>query len=316
MGTLKKLFTKKHGHHGNSEATESSKSVSSRRKSQQNPSDENGPLSDVTQSQPKPIRGYKHLSIQSIPTLSRTSLSNQPIDKSPVDDNFREEIPRKRPVSCSILDKKRRSSSTLADKHSNCSTKEIVETPLSGRFLVPTAIKATSASENAFSVPHRRHSSSFDATESTDVSPAYPNSVVFNQMDNDNDKHTVRDPDKQLPTSYQTKSGELVSSHVAKIAVEMQLARVNQQLQRVLKENEELKYRILQLEEVSHTPSLSNMSESSSFSSLSSGHLQQDEILKIHMRAQLGLIEFLEGEANVSAAMARFKKQLEIEDVP
>jgi chromosome segregation ATPase len=40
---------------------------------------------------------------------------------------------------------------------------------------------------------------------------------------------------------------------------------------------------------------------------------QQEELVLMHTRAQLGLIEFLEGESNIPQAMARFKKQLETE---
>lgn len=40
---------------------------------------------------------------------------------------------------------------------------------------------------------------------------------------------------------------------------------------------------------------------------------EQDELMRMHTRAQLGLIEYLEGEENVPLAMAKFKKQLEAE---
>lgn len=40
---------------------------------------------------------------------------------------------------------------------------------------------------------------------------------------------------------------------------------------------------------------------------------QQDELMLMHTRAQLGLIEYLEGEDDVSLAMSKFKKQLEAE---
>ncbi|KAI8388754.1 uncharacterized protein BYT42DRAFT_611758 [Radiomyces spectabilis] len=39
----------------------------------------------------------------------------------------------------------------------------------------------------------------------------------------------------------------------------------------------------------------------------------QDELLRTHTRAQLGLIEYLEGEDDIGAAMARFKNQLEMD---
>ncbi|KAI9249656.1 hypothetical protein BY458DRAFT_559906 [Sporodiniella umbellata] len=38
---------------------------------------------------------------------------------------------------------------------------------------------------------------------------------------------------------------------------------------------------------------------------------QQEELMKMHTKAQLGLIEYLEGEDDVLQAMTRFKKQLE-----
>ncbi|KAI8354574.1 hypothetical protein EDC96DRAFT_516574 [Choanephora cucurbitarum] len=38
---------------------------------------------------------------------------------------------------------------------------------------------------------------------------------------------------------------------------------------------------------------------------------EQEELMRMHTRAQLGLIEFLEGEDNITSAMAKFKKQLE-----
>jgi septal ring factor EnvC (AmiA/AmiB activator) len=41
--------------------------------------------------------------------------------------------------------------------------------------------------------------------------------------------------------------------------------------------------------------------------------VEQDELMRMHTRAQLGLIEYLEGEENVPLAMAKFKKQLETE---
>ncbi|KAI8876137.1 hypothetical protein K501DRAFT_279692 [Backusella circina FSU 941] len=40
---------------------------------------------------------------------------------------------------------------------------------------------------------------------------------------------------------------------------------------------------------------------------------QQEELMRIHTRAQLGLIEYLEGENNMSLAISRFRKQLENE---
>ncbi|KAI9470448.1 hypothetical protein BDB00DRAFT_862655 [Zychaea mexicana] len=40
---------------------------------------------------------------------------------------------------------------------------------------------------------------------------------------------------------------------------------------------------------------------------------QQDELLRAHALAQLGLIEYLEGEDDLGAALERFKKQLEAE---
>lgn len=40
---------------------------------------------------------------------------------------------------------------------------------------------------------------------------------------------------------------------------------------------------------------------------------EQDELMRMHTRAQLGLIEYLEGEENVPLAMGKFKKQLEAE---
>ncbi|KAI8354057.1 hypothetical protein BD560DRAFT_492425 [Blakeslea trispora] len=38
---------------------------------------------------------------------------------------------------------------------------------------------------------------------------------------------------------------------------------------------------------------------------------EQEELMRMHTRAQLGLIEFLEGEDNITAAMTKFKRQLE-----
>jgi hypothetical protein len=40
---------------------------------------------------------------------------------------------------------------------------------------------------------------------------------------------------------------------------------------------------------------------------------KQEELIRIHTRAQLGLIEYLEGENNVTLALSRFRKQLENE---
>ncbi|KAG0169935.1 hypothetical protein DFQ28_002776 [Apophysomyces sp. BC1034] len=227
------------------------------------------------------------------------------------------EVPhRKRPVSCSVLDKKRHSSTTLTDEHDERSTKVLTETPVSGHFLLPDTTKsAFLVPENAALALHDHHDDTIDLYPS---SFDFPNSLKLSKVISEKEEprclSAFRDPDKQHVQLHQETSSELVSTHIAKTAAEMQLALVTRQLQLALKENEELKSRVQNMEEGSHMPPLTSMSESSSFSSISSGHQHQEEILKIHMRAQLGLIEFLEGEDDVSAAMARFKKQLEIDD--
>ncbi|KAI9274843.1 hypothetical protein BDA99DRAFT_498731 [Phascolomyces articulosus] len=43
------------------------------------------------------------------------------------------------------------------------------------------------------------------------------------------------------------------------------------------------------------------------------GQQQEDELLRTHTLAQLGLIEYLEGEDDLGSALERFKKQLETE---
>ncbi|KAI7850734.1 hypothetical protein BDC45DRAFT_517676 [Circinella umbellata] len=43
------------------------------------------------------------------------------------------------------------------------------------------------------------------------------------------------------------------------------------------------------------------------------GRQQHDKILRTHALAQLGLIEYLEGESDLASALERFKKQLETE---
>ncbi|CEP14191.1 hypothetical protein [Parasitella parasitica] len=48
-------------------------------------------------------------------------------------------------------------------------------------------------------------------------------------------------------------------------------------------------------------------------SSSKDNNSQQEELMLMHTRAQLGLIEYLEGEDNVLLAMSKFKKQLEAE---
>lgn len=55
------------------------------------------------------------------------------------------------------------------------------------------------------------------------------------------------------------------------------------------------------------------VANSSSESGNGNSNNQQDELMLMHTRAQLGLIEYLEGEDDVSLAMSKFKKQLEAE---
>lgn len=105
---------------------------------------------------------------------------------------------------------------------------------------------------------------------------------------------------------------------------DMRIAQLDDALANALQDNYRLTNRIEQLEaslvyyQGLPSPPLSSPNSASSFEYLSQqsnkrDKLQQDEVLRLHARAQLGLIEYLEGQHDLNAALDRFKKQLEAE---
>ncbi|KAG0172720.1 hypothetical protein DFQ28_009939 [Apophysomyces sp. BC1034] len=97
--------------------------------------------------------------------------------------------------------------------------------------------------------------------------------------------------------------GAQVVSQVDKTVLEMELASACQRLEHALKENRQLRDQVKQLETQATEINRSPRQES-----------RQDELMRMHTRAQLSLIEYLEGESDISGAMARFKRQLEREE--
>lgn len=88
---------------------------------------------------------------------------------------------------------------------------------------------------------------------------------------------------------------------------ESDLADKNADVERLKKENEKLTMTIQSLQqELTNTlkPGKGLMRTKSGL---------QDDLIKMHTKAQLGLIEYLEGEDDVIQAMSRFKRQLETE---
>ncbi|KAF7725193.1 hypothetical protein EC973_000359 [Apophysomyces ossiformis] len=97
-----------------------------------------------------------------------------------------------------------------------------------------------------------------------------------------------------------------VVKQVKKTMLEMELASAWQRLESALKENQQLKDRLQTLEK--------NQTTSVADRSPPEAQCQQDELMRMHTRAQLSLIEYLEGESDMAGAMARFKRQLEYEE--
>ncbi|KAL1930632.1 hypothetical protein VTP01DRAFT_10794 [Rhizomucor pusillus] len=112
--------------------------------------------------------------------------------------------------------------------------------------------------------------------------------------------------------------------HVGKTMADMRIAQLDKTLADAMHDNHRLAERIKQLEAsllYYHglpSPPLSSPNSASSFEQLlqqssNADRLQQDEMLLLQARAQLGLIEYLEGQHDLNAALDRFKKQLETE---
>ncbi|KAG1375818.1 hypothetical protein G6F60_008627 [Rhizopus arrhizus] len=88
---------------------------------------------------------------------------------------------------------------------------------------------------------------------------------------------------------------------------ELDLTNKNTDFERLKKENEKLKMTIQSLQqELNNT-----LKPGKGLVRTKSG--LQDDLIKMHTKAQLGLIEYLEGEDDVIQAMSRFKRQLETE---
>ncbi|EIE82116.1 hypothetical protein G6F46_010629 [Rhizopus delemar] len=88
---------------------------------------------------------------------------------------------------------------------------------------------------------------------------------------------------------------------------ESDLADKNADVERLEKENEKLKMTIQSLQQ----ESTNTLKPGNGLMRTKSG--LQDDLIKMHTKAQLGLIEYLEGEDDVIQAMSRFKRQLETE---
>ena len=95
----------------------------------------------------------------------------------------------------------------------------------------------------------------------------------------------------------------MVAMHVDKVMVEMALTG---QLKQAQAENALLQRQVERLESEARL-SLAVGTASKG------GSGQQDALLRTHALAQLGLIEYLEGEKDLGAALERFKRQLETE---
>ena len=91
----------------------------------------------------------------------------------------------------------------------------------------------------------------------------------------------------------------------------------------VLNENASLKKRIKIMEGITNqsststtigtTPNTMISTTTKEKNKIVGGRQQQDKLLRTHALAQLGLIEYLEGEHDLASALERFKKQLETE---
>lgn len=84
-------------------------------------------------------------------------------------------------------------------------------------------------------------------------------------------------------------SGIIAKLQVDKTMTEMQLAQSRRSLQGAMQEIKFLKSRIKYLE---------------------TQDVEAEDLLRMHTRAQLGLIEYLEGEDDLAIALERFKRQL------
>ncbi|KAI8145942.1 hypothetical protein BJV82DRAFT_29993 [Fennellomyces sp. T-0311] len=102
----------------------------------------------------------------------------------------------------------------------------------------------------------------------------------------------------------------ITSMHVDKIIIEMTLTR---KLNQVQDENALLKKQIERLESEVRLALAVNAPTTKDRGAGKAVAGQQDELLRTHALAQLGLIEYLEGEKDLGAALERFKKQLETE---
>ncbi|KAG2223652.1 hypothetical protein INT45_010011 [Circinella minor] len=112
----------------------------------------------------------------------------------------------------------------------------------------------------------------------------------------------------------------IVKIQVEKTIMEMTLTR---KINDVLNANASLNERIKSMEEILANQSSTSttiaatdtmiLSMTKEKNKLVGGRQQQDKILRTHALAQLGLIEYLEGESDLASALERFKKQLETE---
>lgn len=108
----------------------------------------------------------------------------------------------------------------------------------------------------------------------------------------------------------------LTCMHVSQVASDMRLAQLDARLQATFQENTALQNEVRRLRaEISGYRDHSRQLPSPrSVSSMDEGELiHGEQLLKTHTRAQLGLIEYLEGEDDLGAALERYKKQLETE---
>ncbi|ORY89999.1 hypothetical protein BCR43DRAFT_499835 [Syncephalastrum racemosum] len=130
-------------------------------------------------------------------------------------------------------------------------------------------------------------------------------------------QHPQRQQQQQQWQQVQQKQQLLLTCmHVSQVASDMRLAQLDVRLQATLQENAALQNEVrhLRAEIRGYRDHSRQLPSPRSVSSMDEGELiHGEQLLKTHTRAQLGLIEYLEGEDDLSAALERYKKQLEVE---